>query len=78
MSYVTATIYIHTSIGLAALALGVPAVAQLVEAELLFRRGVSPEASYTFKHALVRDAAYASLLKSRRRQYHARIARVVS
>jgi predicted ATPase len=54
-----------------------PAIDRLVGAELLFRRGVPPEASYTFKHALVRDAAYASLLKSRRRQYHARIARVL-
>jgi predicted ATPase len=53
------------------------AIDQLVGAELLFRRGEPPEASYTFKHALVRDAAYASLLKSRRRQYHARIARVL-
>ena len=53
------------------------AVDRLVAAELLFRRGVPPEASYTFKHALVRDAAYASLLKSRRRQYHARIAQVL-
>jgi class 3 adenylate cyclase/predicted ATPase len=53
------------------------AVERLVGAELLFRRGVPPDASYTFKHALVRDAAYASLLKSRRRQYHARIARVL-
>jgi class 3 adenylate cyclase/predicted ATPase len=53
------------------------ALDRLVGAELLFRRGVPPEASYTFKHALVRDAAYASLLKSRRRQYHARIAKVL-
>jgi class 3 adenylate cyclase/predicted ATPase len=42
----------------------------LVRAELVFRRGVDPEASYTFKHALVRDAAYESLLKSRRREVH--------
>jgi predicted ATPase/class 3 adenylate cyclase len=54
-----------------------PALDRLVEAELLFRRGDPPDASYTFKHALVRDAAYASLLKSRRRQYHGRIARVL-
>ena len=40
-------------------------------------RGEPPEASYTFKHALVRDAAYESLLKSRRRQLHARIAAVL-
>jgi class 3 adenylate cyclase/predicted ATPase len=42
----------------------------LVRAELVFRRGLDPEASYTFKHALVRDAAYESLLRSRRREVH--------
>ena len=46
---------------------------QLCEAELLFRHGSPPEASYSFKHALVRDAAYESLLKRRRRTIHARI-----
>jgi class 3 adenylate cyclase/predicted ATPase len=50
------------------------ALERLVAAELVFRRGATPEASYTFKHALVRDAAYASLLTSRRRELHARIA----
>jgi predicted ATPase len=40
----------------------------------VFRRGAPPEASYAFKHALVRDAAYASLLTSRRRQLHGSIA----
>ena len=39
-----------------------------------FRRGVPPDATYTFKHALVRDTAYQSLLKSRRQEIHARIA----
>ena len=47
---------------------------QLEESELVFRRGVPPEATYTFKHALVRDSAYQSLLKSRRQQIHAKIA----
>ncbi len=47
---------------------------QLEESELVFRRGVPPEASYTFKHALVQDTAYESLLKSRRQQIHAVIA----
>ncbi|XWN32960.1 MAG: adenylate/guanylate cyclase domain-containing protein [Devosia sp.] len=47
------------------------AVDRLVEAELVFRRGSAPEASYLFKHALVRDAAYESLLKSRRQSIHA-------
>lgn len=50
------------------------ALHQLLAAELVFRRGVSPQVTYSFKHALVRDAAYASLLKNRRRQLHARIA----
>ncbi|MEM7023172.1 MAG: AAA family ATPase [Pseudomonadota bacterium] len=46
---------------------------QLVATELIFRRGEPPEATYTFKHALVRDAAYESLLKSRREAIHARL-----
>jgi class 3 adenylate cyclase/tetratricopeptide (TPR) repeat protein len=50
------------------------ALAQLVGAELVYRRGVPPNAEYTFKHALVQDAAYQSMLKSRRAQLHARIA----
>jgi class 3 adenylate cyclase/tetratricopeptide (TPR) repeat protein len=50
------------------------ALGQLVRSELIFRRGESPHAVYTFKHALVRDAAYASLLKSRRAHLHAAIA----
>ena len=52
-------------------------LAQLVEAELLFRRGLPPHGQYTFKHALVRDTAYQSLLKRTRQQYHERIARVL-
>jgi class 3 adenylate cyclase/tetratricopeptide (TPR) repeat protein/ABC-type transport system involved in cytochrome c biogenesis ATPase subunit len=51
------------------------ALAQLEQAELVFRRGEPPEAVYSFKHALVRDAAYESLLKSRRQQLHGQIAR---
>ncbi len=50
------------------------ALGQLVRAELIFRRGEIPHAVYTFKHALVRDAAYAGLLKSRRVHLHAAIA----
>jgi class 3 adenylate cyclase/tetratricopeptide (TPR) repeat protein len=50
------------------------ALAQLEEAELVFRRGEPPEAVYSFKHALVRDVAYESLLKSRRQQLHGQIA----
>ena len=50
---------------------------QLVSAELIIRRGRPPEATYRFKHALVRDAAYQSLLKSRRRELHHHIARIL-
>jgi tetratricopeptide (TPR) repeat protein len=50
------------------------ALAQLVNAELIFRRGTPPDAEYTFKHALVQDTAYGTLLRSRRQQLHARIA----
>jgi class 3 adenylate cyclase/predicted ATPase len=53
------------------------ALAQLVNAELIFRRGTPPDAEYTFKHALVQDAAYGTLLRSRRQQIHARIAATV-
>jgi tetratricopeptide (TPR) repeat protein len=50
------------------------ALGQLVGSELIFRRGEIPHAVYTFKHTLVRDAAYASLVKSRRVYLHAAIA----
>jgi predicted ATPase len=50
------------------------ALGQLVQSELIFCRGEIPHSVYAFKHALVRDAAYASLLKSRRGQLHAAIA----
>jgi class 3 adenylate cyclase/predicted ATPase len=50
---------------------------RLVEAEIVYHRGVPPQATYTFKHALIQDAAYASLLKSTRQQYHQRIAQVI-
>jgi class 3 adenylate cyclase/predicted ATPase len=53
------------------------ALEQLVGSELVFRRGVPPDATYTFKHALVQDAAYQSLLKSRRQQLHASIAQAL-
>ena len=49
------------------------ALDQLASAELIFRRGVPPDAEYTFKHALVQDVAYSTLLRSRRHQLHARI-----
>ncbi len=50
----------------------------LTDSGLVFRRGTPPEAAYTFKHALVQDAAYDSLLKSRRQTLHATIARVLA
>lgn len=50
------------------------ALAQLQHAELIFRRGLPPDAQYTFKHALVQDAAYGTLLHARRQQLHGRIA----
>src|SRR5437763_13479558 len=53
------------------------ALERLAAAELVFARGEPPEAIYTFKHALVRDAAHESLLRTRRRELHARIARAL-
>ncbi len=50
---------------------------QLVDAELLYQRGVLPQATYLFKHALVQDTAYQSLLKSTRQQLHQQIAQVL-
>ena len=50
---------------------------RLVDAELLYQRGVPPDALYTFKHALIQEAAYQSLLKSTRQEYHRRIAQVM-
>ena len=51
---------------------------RLVDAELLFQRGVPPDASYTFKHALIKDAAYQALLTPARQHYHARIAQALA
>ena len=53
------------------------ALDQLVRSGLVFRRGTPPEATYSFKHALVQDAAYQSLLKSKRQQLHARVAQAL-
>jgi class 3 adenylate cyclase/DNA-binding winged helix-turn-helix (wHTH) protein/predicted ATPase len=50
---------------------------QLVAAELLYQRGLPPQATYLFKHTLIQDAAYQSLLHSTRRQYHQQIAQVL-
>ncbi len=53
------------------------ALDSLVRAGLLFRQGLSPHASYLFKHVLVQDAAYSTLLRGRRRELHARIMDVI-
>ena len=53
------------------------ALDQLADAELLFVEGVAPHANYRFKHALIQDAAYDSLLKSRRQTLHRRAAEVL-
>ena len=52
-------------------------LAQLVEAELLYQRGRPPRAKYIFKHALLQDAAYASLLRRTRQEYHLQTARLL-
>ena len=53
------------------------ALGQLVASELIYGHGAPPEASCTFKHALVQDTAYGSLLRSRRQRIHADIARAL-
>jgi TOMM system kinase/cyclase fusion protein len=50
---------------------------QLVEAEFLYQQGLPPQATYLFKHALIQEAAYQSLLRSTRQQHHQRIAQVL-
>ena len=52
-------------------------LARLVEAEILFSRGAPPDTMYTFKHALVQEAAYDSLLKRTRQQLHGRVVDVL-
>jgi class 3 adenylate cyclase/tetratricopeptide (TPR) repeat protein len=53
------------------------ALRKLTEAELLYVRGIAPDATYQFKHALIRDAAYEALLKSRRKELHLTVARTI-
>jgi class 3 adenylate cyclase/predicted ATPase len=53
------------------------ALGRLVASELVFRRGTPPDAVYSFKHALVQEAAYGSLLRSTRQQLHAQIAQAI-
>jgi predicted ATPase/class 3 adenylate cyclase len=50
---------------------------QLVEAEFLYQQGLPPQATYRFKHVLIQETAYQSLLRSTRQQYHQRIAQVL-
>jgi predicted ATPase len=50
---------------------------QLVEAEFLYQQGLPPQATYRFKHALIQEAAYQSLLRSTRQQHHQHIAQVL-
>ncbi len=53
------------------------ALNRLIQSELIFRRGTPPDATYMFKHALVQDVAYQSLLRTKRQRYHQRIAKVL-
>jgi predicted ATPase/class 3 adenylate cyclase len=53
------------------------ALRKLTDAELLYVRGIAPDATYQFKHALIRDAAYEALLKSRRKELHRVVARSI-
>jgi predicted ATPase len=53
------------------------AIRKAADAELVYVREVPPDAIYQFKHALIRDTAYAALLKSRRRELHSRVAEVL-
>src|SRR6266849_6517323 len=53
------------------------ALANLADAELIYARGIPPEATYQFKHALIRDAAYEALLKSRRKELHRLVAHTI-
>ena len=53
------------------------ALQNLTDAELLYVRGIAPDAIYLFKHALIRDAAYEALLKTRRKELHLIVARTI-
>jgi class 3 adenylate cyclase/tetratricopeptide (TPR) repeat protein len=53
------------------------ALRSVTDAELVYVRGIAPEATYQFKHALIRDAAYEALLKSRRKELHGQVARTI-
>jgi predicted ATPase len=53
------------------------AIRTATDAELIYARGFPPDATYQFKHALIRDAAYEALLRSRRKEIHSRIAEML-
>ncbi len=53
------------------------ALSKLADAELVYVRGIAPDATYQFKHALIQDAAYEALLKSRRKELHLMVARTI-
>jgi class 3 adenylate cyclase len=53
------------------------ALTRLIEAELLYQRGLPPQVKYLFRHAMIQETAYQSLLKSKKQQYHQRIAQVL-
>jgi predicted ATPase len=53
------------------------ALSAAADAELVYVRGIAPDATYQFKHALIRDTAYAALLKTRRREMHRRVAQTI-
>ena len=53
-------------------------LAHLVRSDLLGQRGTPPQAHYTFKHALIQDAAYQAVLKARRRELHRKIADILA
>jgi len=54
------------------------ALTKLAEAELIYTRGIAPDATYSFKHALIQDAAYEALLKTRRRELHRKVAQTLT
>jgi tetratricopeptide (TPR) repeat protein len=54
------------------------ALEKLIDAELIYARGIAPEATYQFKHALIQDAAYEALLKTRRKELHHRVAQTIT
>jgi class 3 adenylate cyclase len=54
------------------------ALAKLSDAELIFTQGLPPQATYTFKHALIQETAYSALLKSRRRELHGAVAEALA